>query len=367
MLSAAVEAAPRAAMDRPLFVSVVIPNYNYAEFVGEAIESALALDWPHVEVIVVDDGSTDDSRAVIERYGDKITVAFQPNGGQRAACDAGFRRARGDVILFLDSDDRLDPGLVRELVRVWRPGLSKVQFQMKIIDAQGRPTGAVLPQFRIVPTPQQIREWVNAAAAYPTPPGSGNAYARAFVERVSATGGSERASDSYYLAAAPFLGDIVTVPKPLVAYRVHGRNDGAMSELDVARFGVELRRARWRFEYAQATARSVGATLPDRAFDRSLSVLPYRLASLCLAPERHPFARDTRGAVLRDMVRAVVTPQGLTWKARSTLLVWSGLVAASPRRARERLVAWRFVPSSRPQIVRRALGWLGVLGRPPAT
>jgi hypothetical protein len=67
--------------------------------------------------------------------------------------------------------------------------------------------------------------------------------------------------------------------------------------------------------------------------------------------------------VMRDMLRAVATPQGLTWKARTTLLVWSGLVAATPAAAGQRLVSWRFAPSSRPQLLRRALGWLGVLSR----
>ncbi|HEX2672355.1 MAG TPA: glycosyltransferase family A protein, partial [Polyangiaceae bacterium] len=58
-------------------VSVVIPNFNYARFVGQAIESALALDFPNVEVIVVDDGSTDDSRDVIERYRGRVTIVHQ--------------------------------------------------------------------------------------------------------------------------------------------------------------------------------------------------------------------------------------------------------------------------------------------------
>ena len=68
--------APARAGDE-IRLSVVIPNYNYARFVGDAIDSALGLDWPHVEVIVVDDGSTDGSRAVIEAYGPRITALFR--------------------------------------------------------------------------------------------------------------------------------------------------------------------------------------------------------------------------------------------------------------------------------------------------
>lgn len=63
-------------------VSVIIPNFNYADYISDAIDSALGLDWPDVEVIVVDDGSTDHSRRVIEAYGSRITAMFKENTGQ---------------------------------------------------------------------------------------------------------------------------------------------------------------------------------------------------------------------------------------------------------------------------------------------
>lgn len=97
-----------------LLVSVIIPNYNYEDFVGAAIESALGVDWPDIEVIVVDDGSTDHSRAVIERYPDRIRAIFlQKNAGRVVACNLGFARSRGEVVMFLDSDDMLHPSTMR--------------------------------------------------------------------------------------------------------------------------------------------------------------------------------------------------------------------------------------------------------------
>ncbi|HEV8550231.1 MAG TPA: glycosyltransferase [Polyangiaceae bacterium] len=347
----------------PLLVSVVIANHDYEAYVGEAIDSALGLDWPNVEVIVVDDGSTDGSRAVIERYGARITTIFQANAGQCAACNAGFARSRGDVVIFLDSDDLLDPSLVRELSAVWRPGVSKVQFQMKTVDAQGRPTGSVFPQFRRVPTPEQIRTWVITAGAYPTPPGSGNAYSRAFLERICPLAGEDRASDSYYLAAAPYFGDVVTVAKPLVGYRVHGKNVAAMARLEVKRFAVELVRARWRFEYARTVARAQGIDVPDDVFDKSLAVLTCRIASLRLAPERHPIEGDSRLKVVADVLRAAFVPQGVPAAGRLAIVSWALLVAGSPRLMAERCVRWRFVPTSRPKLFLSLLSALGVLSR----
>ena len=345
-----------------LRLSVVIPNWNYGPYLRAAIDSALGLDWPAVEVIVVDDGSTDDSRDIILGYGERVVAIFQRNAGQTAACNAGFARARGDVVIFLDSDDQLDPSLVREIAAVWRPGISKVQFQMKIIDARGDATGATFPRYPFVPTPQQIRRWALGAAAYPTPVGSGNAYARAFLEQIFPLDGTEPASDSYCLAAAPYLGDVITVPKPLVSYRIHGRNDGAMSTLQLGRFARELSRAQWRFRYAQRIAASAGWTIADGAFGNSLAVLPYRLASLRLAPAQHPIPGDSMAAIARDTVRAFFVPQGRPIAARVALLAWSLLVAGLPPRASERLVLWRFASPSRPPLLRRALSFLRLAG-----
>ena len=73
----------------PLCVSIIISNYNYGRFLSAAIDSALAQTYQTVEVIVVDDGSTDNSREVIESYGDRITALFQKNGKQAAALNYG--------------------------------------------------------------------------------------------------------------------------------------------------------------------------------------------------------------------------------------------------------------------------------------
>lgn len=342
-------------------VSVIIPNYNYAAFVADAIESALALDWPRVEVIVVDDGSTDDSRDVIARYADRVTVIHQANGGQIAACNTGFARSHGDAVIFLDADDLLEPSLMREVSRVWRPGLSKVQLQMKVVDGSGKPTGALLPQFHVVPTAADVQRWVMNAASYPTPPGSGNVYARSYLEQIFPLVGEDRAADSYCLAAAPHLGDVVTLAKPLVSYRVHGRNDGAMASLDKRRFAAELRRARARFEYAGKLPSGRHLPRSEAALNRSLTFLPYRLASLKLLPEEHPLPQDSAWKVLRDLALACATPQGMTLKARAALCVWSLSLAVAPPRLSDKLALWRFSSGSRPALLTRALRALDVV------
>ncbi len=95
-------------MNEPL-VSVIIPTYNRAGFVVRAIESAFAQAYRNIEIIVVDDGSTDDTASVLSSYGDKIRYLYQNNSGVSSARNAGILRAQGVWLAFLDSDDEWHP------------------------------------------------------------------------------------------------------------------------------------------------------------------------------------------------------------------------------------------------------------------
>lgn len=90
-------------------VSVIIPGYNYGRFLGEAIDSVLAQTQPAFEIIVVDDGSTDETPEVARRYGDRIRYHRRENGGVSRARNTGVQEARGEFIAFLDADDRWLP------------------------------------------------------------------------------------------------------------------------------------------------------------------------------------------------------------------------------------------------------------------
>jgi glycosyltransferase involved in cell wall biosynthesis len=96
-------------------VSVVIPCFNTAAYVREAVDSALAQTHPRVEVLVLDDGSTDASWEAIRSFGERIVAVRQENRGLAATRNRGVSLARGDFLLFLDSDDRIDPGTVAAL------------------------------------------------------------------------------------------------------------------------------------------------------------------------------------------------------------------------------------------------------------
>jgi len=122
----------------PPLVSVIIPNYNYASYVGEAIDSVLAQDYPHVEIIVVDDGSLDDSRSVIENYSSRITAIFQPNQGVCSTRNKGVAASSGEFVAFLDADDAWMPTkLSRQMERFANPDVGLVHVGVSHVDGAG--------------------------------------------------------------------------------------------------------------------------------------------------------------------------------------------------------------------------------------
>lgn len=100
---------------KPL-VSIVIPVYNHAEYIGEAINSVLAQDYHEIELIVINDGSTDNTKDVLDKYSDKVTIIYQDNIGQAATLNKGWSIASGDILAYLSSDDTILPAAVSRAV-----------------------------------------------------------------------------------------------------------------------------------------------------------------------------------------------------------------------------------------------------------
>lgn len=122
-------------------ISIVTPTYNRANFLPEAIESVLSQDYENYELLIIDDGSTDNSKDVIEKYMDskKIRYLYQSNSGQSVARNRGIEEANGDFICFLDSDNRWLPGKLSASVEAFErnPEADIVYGDVVLINEQG--------------------------------------------------------------------------------------------------------------------------------------------------------------------------------------------------------------------------------------
>jgi glycosyltransferase involved in cell wall biosynthesis len=212
-------------LDGEPLVTVVIGNYNYDQYLGEAIDSVLTQTYPNVELIVVDDGSTDQSKAVIERYGDRILSCFQQNGGQTEAFNTGVQYANGQIICFLDADDTFHPEKIAKIVAAFQsnPHWSQISHYWTTVDIQGTP----LPHRQKTLSEGDVRGLLLKYGRYRAALTSALAYRRDVLYQIVPIPQRRSNADAYLMAVAPFYGAIGVIKEPLMRYRIHDANQHA--------------------------------------------------------------------------------------------------------------------------------------------
>ena len=342
-------------------LSIIIANHNYRDFVGAAIESALAVDWLDKEVIIVDDASTDDSRAIIERFGSRVAAYFRPKSHQLGAHNFGLEQSTGDIIIFLDSDDLLEPEVMQEIAKVWHPGVSKVQYRMDLIDATGTRLGSAIPQFPKKDDPKKLRRVFLKTMAYTTPPGSGNAYARDFARTTFTLAPSTMwSSDDPLLTLAPLLGDVLTIRKPLGRYRIHGKNVGALDSLQTQKLHMRLHQDVEKANLFVTVSKQLGVPVPRDPLRYSVHHLQYRFASYLADPSAHPFRQDKLSGLVWCLGSSTISFSQMQLRDKAILIAWTIVSALAPPKFRQSFLLWRFVPTSRPRIIE---GLLAIFAR----
>jgi glycosyltransferase involved in cell wall biosynthesis len=250
---------------------IVVNNYNYARFVGDAIISALDQNPDLAEVIVVDDGSTDNSCDIINGFADRATTIFKHNCGQASAFNAGFERAVGEWVIFLDADDILLEDCAERLAAAAEPGVSKIAWSMPIIGPHGERCLGSAPVH--TPARGDLRQLLidKGPLSFDYAPCSGNAWSRSFLETVFPMPEEQfcRGADGYLVHLSPLYGRSVLSAEPLSAYRRHGGNFlAAKSQFEMrdilrrrypgladilaihlARCGLPFDRESWRYDY----------------------------------------------------------------------------------------------------------------------
>jgi glycosyltransferase involved in cell wall biosynthesis len=348
-------------------VSIIIINYNYDKYVGDAINSALNTLWFNKEIIIVDDGSTDGSRAVIRSFGEKVVCLFKENGGQISGANLAIQHATGKVIFFLDSDDRLRPDAVEKVMAAWSESVSKVQFPLELMTPDGTRTGEMYPNF-IEWSPERIRASVNLTGFYLSSPTSGNAWSKAFLDKIFPLPTDHeriRFFDGYLSRLAPFFGDVVTVGKPLADYRINPANMWTMRfspALVVENCIEDIETAelisRKLIELGIQVCDGMPIMTPSANYAHMMKRLVWRrfLRESYFLEQANPFR------IVRQTWTTLRLDPTVNSRTRLILLLWFLLVAFLPRFLAIYPIKMRFVPLYRPAWIRLLLivsGWRG--------
>lgn len=300
-----------AADDLPL-VTLVTPAYNQGEYLAETIESVLAQDYPKLEYIVLDDGSSDDTPEVLSRYAHRLRAERHANAGQAVTLNRGWAMGGGALLGYLSSDDRLAPEAVRRLVDGLRrhPDAVVAYGDFAIIDSQGR-------RLRTVRTEDFDRRRLTEDIV--CQPGVGALFRREVLERAGGWAEDLRQiPDFEFWLRASRIGRFVHVPHVLADYRVH---DGSASfrPTTAARSEevVRVMEAYWTgHEGAQA--------------DRSMAI-----AHLIAAKSHAQSGRP--GAALRHWLASIRRHPSVALSPRGSRVLLAGLLRRTAYRARARL------------------------------
>jgi glycosyltransferase involved in cell wall biosynthesis len=301
-------------MNAPL-ITVLIDTYNYGNFVQQAIESVLEQDFPpgQVEILLVDDGSTDDTVDRVKKYGSDIHYFYKPNGGQASAFNFGIQRARGEIVAFLDADDYWLPGKLRRVVEEFgkNPTLGMVYHRLREFDAatgeiRDAPFAAVSGS---IASSRVLALAFNATAT------SSLAFRRSVLEQlVPIPEGIRIQADGYIETLATFLAPVVGIDEPLAVYRIHGNN------LYFQQHGVmNVETQNRRVNTLQALVEGMRAWFRSRGYDTNQPVVRATLQKWFLLLEREKFKLSSPGRI-RFFWHLLATHRNnyplMTWRLR---------------------------------------------------
>jgi glycosyltransferase involved in cell wall biosynthesis len=326
-------------------ISIVITCFNYEIYVGPAIESALNQVRAADEIIVVDDGSTDSSAQTIARYGEKVRSVYQQNRGNIAAFERGYAESSGDLIIFLDADDILFPQTVDSVASAWQDDVSKIQYDLEVIDGSGAFIGRYFCAFPKSYTTAQLYSEFERTGTYIWPVMSGNAYSRTFLRQVMPMM-PPVGYDGALNTIAPLYGKVVTLAKPLGQYRLHGRNISRHDNHGRAQrypdFSRQIGFRTKEFEILKAHCQQKHFHLPDTNFlDNEIVFVNYRLAARKLGQQYIGQDSDTS---FRLWLRGVTLALNGSNSLRMTMhhLLWFTALFLSPGWLSHGLILMRF-------------------------
>jgi glycosyltransferase involved in cell wall biosynthesis len=267
--------------DRPL-VTALINTYNYGRYLPFAINSVLNQTYPDIEILVVDDGSTDHTPQVLAQYGDKIRVIRTANGGQGHTFNVGIPAARGDLVMLLDADDTWLPTKVERMVELAlkRPNAVLLYHRFQNIDRNGIEQGE--PQPHTLTNGDYRGKYLRSGGTWWSPITSVLVLRPAHIRRALPipTYAVREGADTLLTDFCAVTGEIAALPESLTQRRLHGSNLYAAGRDDRSYRSKEIREAdvrriEWRMFCLRQVVERAGGT-----FDIDLDRNEWRVTNL---------------------------------------------------------------------------------------
>ena len=204
-------------------VSVIIPNYNYAAYVGEAVQSVLAQTYRNFEIIVVNNGSIDNSLEVLNGFGDKIILINQSNRGQSGARNAGLTKSTGGLIAFLDADDLWEPTKLEKQIALLNDDTQLIYSGLlRFDDESGETLSLEFPRYRGVCAPRFLG---NPGIGVVLGGESSALFSRELLSKVGTFDSDLNISAGWdFFRRCSYFTSFDFVPQVLVKYRIHANN-----------------------------------------------------------------------------------------------------------------------------------------------
>jgi glycosyltransferase involved in cell wall biosynthesis len=212
-----------------LLLSVLVDTYNHEKFIEQAIVSVLEQDFPmqNVEILVVDDGSTDRTPEILKKFEPRIRNLRKTNGGQASAFNLGVPECQGEIVAFLDGDDWWTKDKLKTIVPVFEANsdIGGVGHGFYMVESDGKVVNTVLPETERrlnARTPEGARLFGHHRGFFGT---SRMAYRRGILEQMlPVTEGAVIEADEWLFTLAPALADLLVLKQPLFYYRLHAGN-----------------------------------------------------------------------------------------------------------------------------------------------
>jgi glycosyltransferase involved in cell wall biosynthesis len=210
----------------PIRVTVLVDTYNYGHFIEEAIDSVLAQDFPReqMEVLVVDDGSADDTADRVRKYADRIQYFYKPNGGQASALNFGIARARGEIVAFLDGDDYWLPGKLQSVAAEFEKHPEAGMVYHNFFCRRG-PLPDQLPYSGLAGISGFLPDNRKSLLGYDLYPTVTLSFRRSVLQRLLPVPESLIVqADAHLTACVIFIAPVAYIDQPMAVYRVHADN-----------------------------------------------------------------------------------------------------------------------------------------------